>query len=351
MNLTPETRPADPERLRRRMEARCLVRRIPLRLHLDLTWRCPWSCEHCYLRDSEAGSGELITSEWQAILAQARDLGTLFLTLSGGDPMARTDFWTLVEAARAMHFALRLKTTGWFLDGAAAARLAAMGQVAVDISVHGARADTHDSFAGRPGGFARATAALRALARAGVPTQVTTCAVASNLDELAAIGEQCEALSAHHSITTSHFSSREGHPTAGELPEDVQALVLGRHLEPATRAPRPGEPLCKAGITGWYVTPVGDVTPCVSWPQVLGNLRDRNLASILASPAARGIARLRQRDRHGCDGCAEYSWCIPCPGESWIETREPLVPSALACRRARVRRAIWEAAQVPEANR
>ena len=330
--------------LRRRMEARCVELRIPLRLHLDLTWRCPWSCEHCYLRDSEAG-GELSTAEWRGVMTEARALGTVFLALSGGDPMTRADFWTLAEAAREMHFAVRLKTTGWFLDRAAATRLAKLGQVSVDVSLHGARAGTHDAFARRPGGFDRAVAAIEALAGAGVPTRVATCAVAGNVDELAAIRERCEALEVHHTVTTSHFSSREGGATGGELPEDVQARVLGGQVEPSGRPPRPDDALCKGGVSGWYITPVGDVTPCVAWPQRFGNVRDGGLGAIIASDEARGIARLRQADRARCDGCPDFAWCIPCPGEAWIECRDPLAPSVLACRRARVRRALWNAAR------
>jgi radical SAM protein with 4Fe4S-binding SPASM domain len=324
---------------RRRIERRALDLRIPLRLHLDLTWRCPWACGHCYLQDGRRLGGELDTASWVRLMREAAGLGTLFLTLSGGDPMARPDFDELLAAARGLRFAVRVKTTGWLLDRAAARRMAALGQVSVDVSLHGATARTHDAFVHRQGAFTRAKAALGHLADLGVPAKAATCAVAENINEIEDIKKTCQALGVRSGVTTVLYSGRDGGPVGRELPEGDQACVLAAELSSwQAQPPRPDDPLCKAGVSSWYVTPMGDVTPCVAWPQVVGSVRRGRLAAAIGSPAARTVARLRQRDRHDCASCELLAWCVACPGESWLESADPLAKSALACRRARVLR-------------
>jgi hypothetical protein len=54
------------------------------------------------------------------VLRQLADAGTLFLTLSGGEVLLRTDFFDIVRLARSLLFCVRVKTNGVFNDSALA---------------------------------------------------------------------------------------------------------------------------------------------------------------------------------------------------------------------------------------
>lgn len=326
------------EKQTKRLEKRALAHRIPLRLHIDLTWLCPWNCRHCYLQNSRRTTDELSTKDWARVLHEAAELGTLYLTLSGGDPMMRRDFGEILEIARSLRYAVTLKTTGWLIDGFWAKRFAELGQVRVHISIHGATAVTHDHFVRCEGAFVRANKSIELLVAASVPVKITTCAVVENVDELASLKSRCEELGVQNNVSTFLFSKREGNRVCGELDERTQAeLLASRLIGFKPKPPRRDDVLCKAGISAWCITPYGEVNPCVSWPMPVGDIR-QGLRTIIESNEARRIARLRQRDRLECWSCELIKWCIACPGESWLETRDPLRPSSLACRRARVYR-------------
>ena len=64
--------------------------------------------------------------------------GTLRLTLTGGEILARRDFFAIAERARALGFALDLKTNGTLITPERADRLAALHPIQVDISLLGA---------------------------------------------------------------------------------------------------------------------------------------------------------------------------------------------------------------------
>ena len=73
-----------------RIQERALQLGVLLNLHIDLTYRCNERCVHCYLDHNSRD--ELTILDLQRVFAEARSLGTLFLTLSGGEPMLRPRF-------------------------------------------------------------------------------------------------------------------------------------------------------------------------------------------------------------------------------------------------------------------
>jgi PqqA peptide cyclase len=85
----------------------------PLWLLLELTYRCPLHCVFCY-NPTDFGSigAELETAEWLRVLEEARQLGSVQLGLSGGEPLVRDDLETIVAAAHRLGFYTNLITSG-----------------------------------------------------------------------------------------------------------------------------------------------------------------------------------------------------------------------------------------------
>ncbi len=131
----------------------------PLTVHWEMTKTCNLRCVHCYFMPG-APVGDLTTSEAIALLDQLAEAGTLFLNLSGGEAMARRDFFEIAEAAAKREFALRLLTNATFLHERNIDRFVAIGFTSVDVSVLGDE-PTHDAIVQIPGSYRRA---LRAIA-------------------------------------------------------------------------------------------------------------------------------------------------------------------------------------------
>ena len=73
------------------VNARALALGIPISAQLDITYRCNERCEHCYLDHDD--KGELSLAEIKELLNQLAEAGVLFLTISGGEPLLRQDFF------------------------------------------------------------------------------------------------------------------------------------------------------------------------------------------------------------------------------------------------------------------
>ena len=79
-----------------RFNQKTSLQRIPISGSLGLTHRCNLGCVHCYL-GTQSGprkqtEGELSATQWISILDEIAEAGCLFLLLTGGEPLLRSDF-------------------------------------------------------------------------------------------------------------------------------------------------------------------------------------------------------------------------------------------------------------------
>jgi radical SAM protein with 4Fe4S-binding SPASM domain len=77
---------------------------------------------------------------------------------------------------------------------------------------------------------------------------------------------------------------------------------------------------CSAGHTACYVSPYGDVYPCVQFPLPCGNVRRTKFADIWRdSPQLSEVRSITLRDMPSCSQCAHGATCTRCPGLAYLE--------------------------------
>lgn len=86
----------------------------PLWLCCELTYRCPLACPYCNnpLDFDTYEDKELTTEEWKRVLREGRELGSLQLGLTGGEPLVRKDVEELVAEANKLGYYVNLITSG-----------------------------------------------------------------------------------------------------------------------------------------------------------------------------------------------------------------------------------------------
>ncbi len=115
------------------------------------------------------------------------------LVLTGGDPLKRTDIYSLIEYAvqKRIEVAITPFATP-LVTNEAIRRLQDAGISRIAISLDGADAATHDSFRGMGGSYARTWQILDMVQDLGVPAQVNTTLTPRNFDQLDIMAEQLE---------------------------------------------------------------------------------------------------------------------------------------------------------------
>lgn len=314
---------------------------VPYAVTWELTHACNLRCVMCY--NVALDRPALTTAECIDVLEQLADAGTLRLTLTGGEILTRSDFFVIAERARALGFALDLKTNGTLITPAVADRIAGLAPGRVDISLLGARPATFDAVAGGRNVYERVLRGVELLQERGVRVKLNTLLLALNVAEQQEMIDLALALGASHEqvfkVSPSDDGGLEG--VGQQLSREQMADVLCADRTPfAPRQLSGGGRTCSVGLSSCLISPYGTVYPCIELRIPAGDLREQRFSEIWSEGAI--FRELRARHTVGnlpdCRDCAISSYCEGrCAGLSFKEHGDLYGGHTLACRHAQAR--------------
>jgi AdoMet-dependent heme synthase len=314
------------------MAAKALENNIPLSVQLDLTYRCNERCVHCYLDHHD--HGEMTTAEIKDLLDQMAAAGVFYLTISGGEIMMRRDFFELLEHARLRTFCIKLKTNGILIGKKEADRIKALGVESVQISIYSHIPEVHDAITKLPGSLADSIQAIRRLRAHGIHVIMANVLMIQNVNDYMGVRALAAELGAQFIVDPTITPMMDGDRGILDLNVDEAALrevfrneaLGGGNVEEFCAPPLgPGEDNmdqlpCSAGHTACYVSPYGDVYPCVQFPLPSGNVRQMKFVDIWRdSPQLNEVRTIKLRDMPTCSQCTHGSTCTRCPGLAYLE--------------------------------
>jgi radical SAM protein with 4Fe4S-binding SPASM domain len=309
--------------------------RIPISVLWEMTWRCNQKCAHCFQYEANPQE-ELSTAEGIDLLEQLARAGALFLVLTGGEPLVRSDFFELCKRARELNFAISLLTNGTLVTPEIARRLHALAFMDIQISILGARAETHDAITGAPGSFEQAVNAIKLLRSEGLRVTAGVTLLKQNFSERADFARLTQELDCNLFVSPFVSPKNDGDrtPIAMRMSEEQLETWLGESNESGTIDPdTPYSLLCSAGITGAAINSRGDVMACGSIPLSAGSIRREPFEKIWReSDLFRKLREARESELKECPFCDKQQYCLRCPGQALVEDGDLFGPSKDACR-------------------
>jgi radical SAM protein with 4Fe4S-binding SPASM domain len=310
---------------------RALALGIPLSVHLDLTYRCNERCVHCYLDHED--QGEMTTAEIKEVLDQLAEAGVFYLVFSGGEIFTRRDLFELAEYARSLMFCVKLKTNACMIDAQSADRLASLHPDSVQVSVYSHRPEVHDAITKLPHSLERSVAGIRLLRERGVKVILANVLMQQNLADYEGVKALAQELGAEYTVDPTVTPKMNGDRSAmrfGIRSDQLTELFSNSELSGDLKqdcTPPPAiddavldELPCSAGHIACYVSPYGDVYPCVQFPLPTGNLRKQRFLEIWRhSPVMNEVRSIRLRDLSTCATCLHVGTCSRCPGLAYME--------------------------------
>jgi radical SAM protein with 4Fe4S-binding SPASM domain len=333
---------------------------IPLNLSLELTLRCNIRCTHCYNFDRDlprpAGAPELTYEEIVALLDEFRRLGTLYLSLTGGEALVHPRFWDIFDEAASRRFVLTLLSNGTLLTDDVCDRLAGyVGLAGVSLSLYGGRPETHDSVTKLRGSFERTWAGARRLQELGAGVALKFIIMKANAAEAAEMVRSAEEAGFDYSVDTSITGRYDG--TRGSLDTRVdhatlEALYRGPlrgQLHAHAADPGDDEFKCNCARGNAAVTSTGDVYPCIATPLRAGNVRESSFTEVwTSSEVFRRIRELGLRDFKTCAPCGLKGWCRRSPGAAVLLHGDYTGVDPWTCKEAAIIRDVLQTAPTGE---
>ena len=317
--------------LMQEVTSRALRLNVPLNVQLDLTYRCNERCVHCYLDHRD--HGEMTTADIKHLLQDMAHAGVFILTLSGGEIFVRKDIFEIIEHARQLMFCVRLKTNATLIGEEEAARLRELAIESIQVSIYSHRADVHDAITLLPGSLERSLNAIRFLKAHGLKVIMANVLMTYNAGDYAKVRSLAADLGVECTLDPTITPMMDGDRSVLRLGVDQNALrevfrdeeLVGDAESFCAIPAEVGEDdlestPCSAGHTACYVSPYGDVFPCVQFPLPTGNIRRERFIDIWRhSTQMNDVRSIRVKDLPTCSSCTHASSCSRCPGLAYME--------------------------------
>ena len=308
---------------------------LPVLSEVALTNRCTVQCQFCYAGCSSAaarggGNGEMGAEDVKQVLWKLRMQAQVpSVSFTGGEPTLAQDLPAYVRYAKELGMRVNLITNGTIVSQALAAALAESGLDSAQVSIEGVSAATHDALVQAPGAFEKTVAGMRHLRDAGIRTHTNTTITQANLDECAAFPRFAaetlgnERFSMNLMIPAGSGARDAGalvaYSAVGALLETLIAESAARGVEFMWYSPVPmclfnsvahglGNKGCSACDGLVSVAANGDVLPCSSCNDAVGNLLREEFDAIWQSAKARAY-REKAFAHPRCKSCADFYIC------------------------------------------
>jgi MoaA/NifB/PqqE/SkfB family radical SAM enzyme len=268
-------------------EATAPVMRAPYHVNWNITYACPFNCQHCYSR-VHSDDDELAVAEKLKVADNLVRSGVFSVNLGGGEPLMSEDIFPVIRKMSSHHVHVVLSTNGWQTASTLTLRLKDAGLGAVLLSIDNVNPEAHDRFRRQAGSFAACLRAARLYRLQSIPLSLSTVITSENfdsLDDLAKLATELGCVGLELKRLRLQGNAQE----QKELLLSAQQEQALYHLVPSLRSRYPlritlvyrVSPVsgidegCPCGKTTLCVLANGDLAPCVYNPYVIGNaLRD-----------------------------------------------------------------------------
>ncbi len=323
----------------------------PLSGQLELTYRCNLNCIHCYLGEHcgfqfSAEKKELSLRDWQKIIGQLHREGCLMLTLTGGEPLLRRDFFSIYEYAKQKGFLINIFTNGLLLDDISIDLLKRLSPHSIEMTLNGISKRTYESVTRIPGSFEKAMEVIKKLAKAKLPLSLKVNGLKQNKHEITKIKTFTEKLLGKNKFkfdssilprwkrpgVTGDFSPD---PTKLRLsPKEIREieekdpdmrLLRQESLNSGPNLKRLPEYLyhCNSWQSHFFINPYGRLRFCCISEKYSTDLTEHSFSHGFYKEFPRIYKerfRFNRREASECIYCNLRSLCQNCPAKAFLET-------------------------------
>lgn len=302
-------------------------------LAVELTSHCNQRCSYCYndwRGDNGRSVGAMASSDLLALLDRALDEVEFdHVTLTGGEPLARADFFGVMDLLRRHDTDAFVISNGGLVSDEIAARLAGYSLRGIQVTLNSTSAEQHDAVVGGRH-FDATIEGVRALRRHGVPVVGSIVVTRKNAEQVGEILDLWRELGVE-TVALSRFSPAgyaaqhvaELLPSRTDLVVALEAAELRGSAGMDLQVTLPVPPCmidhadyphvsfgsCPIGtdMQEFALGPRGELRSCTLHTEPLGDAKIQSLAELVSLPA---LAAYRDVTPEFCAPCPHRSTCM-----------------------------------------
>ena len=256
---------------------------IPVSGTFELTQRCNFNCRMCYVHDCTKKTDALCAEEWLDIARQAKDAGTVFLLLTGGEPLLRDDFEYIYSSLIKMGFLVSINTNGSLLRKYTDL-FDKLPPTRINISLYGADNSAYKKLCGNDA-FDDVLSSIKAMKNLGISMRINTIFTPENIECYKQIADISKELNIPLKPTTYSYPPARLDGKSNDnrfLPEKASEYLFRideyrldkdlfakrtEKILALPKGPDENKVRCRAGRASFWITADGIMRPCGMMPE------------------------------------------------------------------------------------
>jgi radical SAM protein with 4Fe4S-binding SPASM domain len=321
-------------------------RRRPLFGQIELTYRCGLTCFHCYCKN--ASKDECRLPFWQDVIGQIHDLGGMWLTFTGGDPLLHQDFSDIYKFSKKSGFLINIFTSGYDFNEEILNTLEDNPPLNIEITLNSLEEKNYEIITRRRGAFAKVMRNICEIRKRGLPLVLKCNGLKENKDEILKIKEFTEELLGKKKFKFDPFiipglrgeKAPKSHRLTAEEIIDIERsdgdmleqLKKGSICQRTLFNPS-GLYHCNSWFTQYFINPQGALRFCHLTDKYSADLRKEAFKTGFDG-FLRVLSEKRKRDSK-CVACEYKKYCYHCPARAYLETGDEEAPVEYYCQLAK----------------
>ena len=323
--------------LEERLVAKANKAKFPLTANFELSPMCNLHCDMCFIRTEksvvERLGGLHSVDEWLDLAKQFQQLGTLFILLTGGEPLMYPGFKELYTELKKMGFIMTINTNGTLIDEEMAQLFHQYTPRRVNVTLYGSTPETYEALSHNAAGYERCMQGLRLLKQYNIDTKMNISVVKQNKAEYAQLIATAKELDMPAVVNAYMFPcmrkncSATRHIVDERLDPDEAAAAMVEYLKYKHEtdfeqfvsemfmlldAMEPKGPLgleCRAASSSCWVNWQQQLSPCVMMESPRVDLHQMSVAVAWKEIVERGQQVTPHEE---CTGCKLRTLCEVC---------------------------------------
>jgi radical SAM protein with 4Fe4S-binding SPASM domain len=291
----------------------------------------------------------LSCQEWFHILDEIAAEGCLWLLITGGEPLLRTDFLDIYTYVKKKGILITLFTNGTLITPEIADYLQEWQPRLVEITLYGATRETYERVTGVAGSYDRCLRGIELLVERHIPLNLKTMAMTINKDEIHAMELYAKKLGVSFRWDASLLPRLDHGLEPGRFrltPEEIIEMELGfperiqgwQEFCQTHLGLFPGESLylCGAGKHSFTIDPFGRLCLCLTARSQSYDLRRGSFSEGWHTFLPRVLSQ-KASPANRCHKCELLSLCGCCAAWAELETGDPQSSVEWLCRLANLK--------------
>ncbi|MBR5412097.1 MAG: radical SAM protein [Fibrobacter sp.] len=318
---------------------------------IEVTNRCNERCIHCYIPHQDKNQILPIDVVDSSLKQLSKEMHTIALTITGGDPFMHPDIEKILTLAREYDFSFCILSNLTLIKPKHIKLLQELDVAHIQTSLYSVIPEEHDHITQLPGSCEKTKAVIEQLIAANIPVQIACPTMHTNYRSYKKVLEyaherNCKAstdfiMMGRSDYTTDNLQERLSLEETDELLHDIMKYdpdyvksITSDAFEPHRNPNWANEPICGIARDSLHIAATGDVFPCSGWTKMsCGNVKDQPIKDIWEkSPTILKLRKLKKGDFTQCGGCDYQTFCSICPARNASETNgDYMKPSKHHC--------------------